>query len=167
MKKIILSIVFVVVALSAAFSQDGKFSIGGELALPLGLASNVYSLGIGATGRYEASIQDKLNWMVTAGFVHYIGKSFPDGLGGTISTSATLIPLQGGVKYYTQETDNGFYVSGEIGLFIATGNGSGSEFGFTPGVGYRTGNWDFSGRFNLVSNFNTLAVRVGYVLGGK
>ena len=177
MKKIILSIAFVVSAFGAAFSQDGKFSGGIELGFPTGFAADFVGIGFGLSGRYEAPIQDKLNWFATAGFISYGGKDFPAVRYNPLTQqlenytvsggSSTLIPLQGGVKYYFQESNNGFYASGEIGLFIGTGSGSSSRFGFTPGIGYRISSFDFSGRYNVVSDFNTFGIRAAYVFGGK
>jgi hypothetical protein len=172
MKKITL-LAFVVTVSYSAFSQSGKFSGGVELSLPTGIASEVIGLGLGLSGRYEAAIQDKLNWFATAGFVTYGGKDL-QGLQFnpvtqqletvTISgSSSTLIALQGGAKYYFQESDNGFYGSGELGLFIGTGSGSSSKFGFSPGIGYRLEKFDLSFRYNLVSDFNNLGVRAAYI----
>ncbi len=169
MKKLIFSLSFVVLSIGAAFSQDGKFSGGLELALPLGSAADAVGLGFGLTARYEAPIQDKLNWMATAGFITFGGKDykfynpFTQTFETLSSGSSTLIPIQGGVKYFFQESDNGFYGSGELGLFIGTGTGSSSKFGFSPGIGYRTGNLDFSARFNIIDTFNNLGVRAAYI----
>lgn len=177
MKKIIFSILFVVVAFGAAFSQ-GRFSGGLELGLPVGVFGDIANIGIGASARYEAPIQDKLNWTGTVGFLSFGGKS----ISGFSYGSSTIIPIQGGVKYYFTESFNGFYASGELGLSIATfsvpgfnlfgqtvGGGSVSEtrFGFAPGIGYHLGNLDFSGRFQLVSDLNYFNVRAAYVFGGK
>jgi hypothetical protein len=163
MKKVILSVFFVAVAFSAAFSQ-GNFSAGLELALPLGTFSDAVGIGFGATARYEAPIQDKLSWMGTTGFVSFTGKTITiPGFGSIKSDGGTLIPIQGGVKYYFQEASNGFYASGELGVFIFTGTGSETKFGFSPGVGYRLEKFDFSGRFQIISNANYLGARVAYV----
>ncbi len=168
MKKIILTFSFVVFALVAAFSQDGKFSGGLELGLPLGTAADGVGIGFGLSARYEAPIQDKLNWFATAGFLSYSGKDFTTNILGQPFTvkgsSLTLIPIQGGVKYYFQESDNGFYGSGELGLFIASGSGSSeTKFGFTPGIGYRLEKFDLSARYNAVSDFNTFGIRAAYI----
>jgi hypothetical protein len=168
MKKLIFSLSFVVLSIGAAFSQEGKFSGGLELGLPLGTAADAVGLGFGLSARYEAPIQDKLNWFATAGFVSYSGKEYTTNFFGQPLTvkgsSVTMIPIQGGVKYYFQESDNGFYGSGELGLFIASGSGSSdTKFGFTPGLGYRLEKFDLSARFNAVSDFNTFGIRAAYI----
>jgi hypothetical protein len=177
MKKIIFSVLFVVFAFGAAFSQ-GRFSGGLELGLPMGTFGDISNVGIGASARYEAPIQDKLNWIGTVGFASFGGKS----IGGFSYGSFTMIPIQGGVKYYFTESFNGFYASGELGFSIVSysipgvtvfgqtiggGTTSSTKFGFAPGAGYHLGNLDFSARFQLVSDFNYFNIRAAYVFGGK
>jgi hypothetical protein len=177
MKKIILLVSFVVFAFGTAFSQ-GRFSVGPELGIPIGTLSDVSGIGIGGSVRYEAPIQDKLNWTGTVGFLSFAGKSFF----GVSLPSTTLIPIQGGVKYYFTESFNGFYASGELGLAIGsvsvtsvnflTGqqtskSETSTNFAFAPGAGYHVSNWDFSARFQLVSNSNYFNIRAAYVFGGK
>ena len=165
MKKLILLTFLMVAGLTTTFAQ-GKFSGGLELGLPTGAISDFVGIGFGLSGRYEAPIQDKLNWIATAGFVSYSGKDYNFGGFTVKGSSVTLIPLQGGIKYYFQESDNGFYGSAELGLFIASGSGSSStKFGFSPGIGYRTGNFDISGRYNVVADFNTFGIRAAYIFG--
>jgi hypothetical protein len=177
MKKIIFSVVFVTMAFGAAFSQ-GRFSAGLELAPPLGTFGDIANIGIGGSVRYEAPIQDKLNWTGTAGFISFGGKS----IGGFSYSSFSMIPIQGGVKYYFTESFEGFYASGELGFSIVSysipgisflgttvggGTASSTKFGFAPGAGYHLGNLDFSARFQLVSDFNYFNIRAAYVFGGK
>jgi hypothetical protein len=178
MKKVILSVLFVVVAFGAAFSQDGRFSGGLELGLPVGSFGDIANIGFGASARYEAAIQDKLNWTGTLGFLSFGGKSFS----GFSYGSSTIIPIQGGIKYYLTESFNGFYVGGELGFSIATfstpsfsvfGQSVGStstsstKFSIAPGAGYHLGNLDFSARFQVVSDLNYFNIRAAYVFGGK
>ncbi|MFM9838794.1 MAG: hypothetical protein ACKVOQ_11055 [Cyclobacteriaceae bacterium] len=178
MKKIILSVLFIVTVFGAAFSQDGRFSGGLELGLPVGNFSDIANIGFGASGRYEAPIQDKLNWTGTIGFLSFGGKS----ISGFSYGSSTIIPIQGGIKYYLTESFNGFYVGGELGFSIATfsvpsfntgfgtvggGSTSATRFSIAPGAGYHLGNLDFSARFQVVSDLNYFNIRAAYVLGGK
>jgi hypothetical protein len=154
MKKIILSVFFAIITSGFAFSQ-GNFSAGLELGFPLGTFSDVYNVGFGANGRYEAPIQTKLNWTVTAGFLSFGSKYF---------SSITMIPIQGGLKYYFQRSNSGVYGNADLGLFFASGNGgSETKFGFSPGFGYRSGKFDLLGRFNVVSNLNYFSLRAAYV----
>ena len=158
MKKLILSFVFVAMALGA-FSQ-GIFSGGIEVGLPLGTFSDGWNAGFGVSARYEAAIQDKLNWTATGGFLSFGGKT----ISGFKYSSITIIPIQGGIKYFFKESNKGAYGGAEIGLMFASG-GSSSEtkFGFSPGIGYRTGKIDFLGKFNVVSDLNYFSIRAAYV----
>jgi len=71
----------------------------------------------------------------------------------------------GGVKYYFQEADKGFYAEGNLGLYLASGGYSQTYFGFSPGIGYRLDKWDFTGRINFVSDVTFLGLRGAYIFG--
>jgi hypothetical protein len=93
--------------------------------------------------------------------------------------NSSIVPLAGGVKYYFSEANRGFYGAADLGLnFVLfytctynSGNGGGyntatatkTRFGIAPGAGYRMNNWDFTGRFNLISNTDYLGLRVAYI----
>lgn len=150
-----------VLAVAPAFSQ---FSLGADLAIPNGNWSTFYSTGFGISGRYEAPIAsvDKLNWTASAGFLSFSVKSPYTG------NSWTIIPLTGGVKYYFQEADAGFYVAGDLGFYLGSGSGSSkTDFGFAPGIGYRVNTWDFTFRFNSNSDFSYVGLRAAYVFAKK
>ena len=158
---------------------SAQFSGGAELGLPMGNFSDVANTGFGVSARYEASIKDKLNWTASAGYLSFGGKSY---LGGTFG-NVSAIPLVGGIKYYFNEASNGLYATADLGLNFINysvaypNNGSGlgvtfasattTRLGVSPGVGYRINNWDFTGRFNLVTDFNYLGLRVAYIFGSK
>jgi hypothetical protein len=156
-------------AVAPAFSQ---FSVGLDLGLPNGSWSDGWGTGFGVTGRYEAPIQDKLSWTASAGFMSFSGKS----VGGYSYPSLTMIPVTGGVKYYFQESGTGFYAAGDVGFWLAsvaasstlgTASSSKTYFGFAPGVGYRINQFDFTFRFNAVSDVSYMGLRAAYVFGGS
>ena len=161
---------------STSFGQ-GRFSIGGNLALPMGDFSNFYSVGFGVSGAYEGNISDKLNWTATIGFLSFSGKTVDLGQGSTFSVpSGTMIPILGGVKYYVNEMFNGFYVSGQLGFTNSSTNYGGvtyssTDFSFAPGVGYHLANIDIGATYNVISesggSSDYLGARVAYVFGGK
>lgn len=160
-----------VASASSSFAQ-GRFSVGGNLGLPMGSFSDYYSFGIGVSGAYEGNISDKLNWTATVGVLSFSGKTI-----GTFSVpSGTLIPILGGVKYYVNEMFNGFYVSGQLGFTNSSTNYGGvtyssTDFSFAPGVGYHLTNIDISAAYNVISesggSTDYLGARVAYVFGGK
>ncbi len=159
---------------SSSFAQ-GRFSIGANLGLPMGSFGDGVNTGFGGTVAYEAPINDKLNWTGTAGYLTFSVKGSTSGA----SASTNLIPILGGVKYYMTESFNGFYVSGQLGLTIASisydltsvglGTGTNSETDFTiaPGVGYHLASIDIGASYQIISNANYVGLRVAYVFGGK
>jgi hypothetical protein len=154
---------------------QGRFSIGANLGLPMGSFGDAANVGFGGTVAYESSIKDKLNWTATAGYLTYSIKGSTSGA----SASTNMIPILGGVKYYMNESFNGFYVSGQLGFTIASiaydfssigaGTGSVSETDFTiaPGVGYHLANIDIGASYQIISNLNYVGIRAAYVFGGK
>ena len=182
-----LKTLIILAVLSVGYSLSSKtyaqFSIGGELGLPMGNFSDIAGPGFGGSLRYEANISDKLNWTGSVGYLSFGGKTFTSGNVSIPFGSSSIVPLVGGIKYYFSEANNGFYGSADLGLnFISyyvytynSGNGGGynsstastTRIGFAPGIGYRTGNWDFSGKFNIISDLNYFGVRVGYLFASK
>ena len=179
MTKQIFFLVFAASLMLSATDSVAQFSVGAELALPAGNFSNSSNPGIGASVRYEASLVEKLNWTASAGVLIFSGKSYLGGAYGNFS----IIPLVGGVKYYFMDANDGVYAAADLGLYIINysvaypnqGNGKGVTFGsantarigFAPGIGYRIGSWDFTGRINVMSDFNYPGVRAAYVFGSK
>lgn len=174
MKKIILSVFALAMACSVSMAQ---FSAGAELGLPMGTPFSDFSgIGFGAFAKYQKELADKMNWTASVGFQSFSGKTvkvtfFDFNTGTTVtrdvtSNSITLIPVLGGVQYYFNELNNGFYASGDLGFVFASGGAaSETKFAIVPGLGYRTGKLDFNVRYSLVSDLNSLGLRVGYVFG--
>ncbi len=132
---------------SSAYSQDKMITGGVELAF-------LKNFGFGFSGRYEAPINDKLNWTGTAGIIFASGFAF--------------VPLQGGVKYFFQDRDDdGAYLGGELGVQVNFGSsGSGADVVFSPGVGYRKDKFDFLFRYNVGSNnVGYAGIRAAYIFG--
>lgn len=158
--KLLFSALFIFV-ISPAFSQ---FSAGFNLGFPSGDWSNYEGTGFGLDARYEAPIQDKLNWNASLGFLSFTGKTYQ----GFKASNVTGIPVVGGVKYYFQESNAGFYGGIDVGLVFWSGSGnSENRFVFAPGVGYRLQKVDFSFRYNAMSDFNLVGLRVAYIFPGK
>lgn len=165
-KNLLLVMALTVLSSTATFAQ---FSAGLELGLPMGTFGDTNGLGFGVSGRYEAAINDNLSWNATLGYISYTGKDYSiPGFGVIPGVSFAMIPITGGIKYYFTEIDNGFYGSADLGIWLASGSGSsGSEFGISPGLGYRVGSFDIGARYNIVGNVSTLGFRFGYVFGAK
>ncbi|TXI71621.1 MAG: porin family protein [Cyclobacteriaceae bacterium] len=173
MKKVVLTM-FVACCAVASFAQ-GRFSVGPEVALPMGDFADAVGLGIGGTVRYEAPISGNLNWTATAGFLSFM-KETAETPFGDVETSATAIPIQGGIKYYFTESFNGFYAAGELGVHLykvkaelagESDDASETEFSFAPGVGYHLGSIDIAARYQIAGDGDYLGFRIAYVFGGK
>ncbi|HYG17486.1 MAG TPA: outer membrane beta-barrel protein [Ohtaekwangia sp.] len=168
--KTILLVAFALVTLSATSSlAQGRFSVGPELALPMGDFGDVSGVGFGASVRYEGAINENLNWMGTVGFLTFSEK---DDFGVKISQ----IPIQAGIKYYFTESYSGFYAGAELGFHIVKAkvdvfgesmSTSETEFGFAPQVGYHLANIDIALRYQIVSDADYVGVRLAYVFGGE
>ena len=143
-----------------------QFSAGAELGLPMGTPfSDGWGIGFGGFAKYQKELGDKMNWTASGGFQSFSGKTTAGST--TSSPSITLIPITGGIQYFFSELNNGFYGSADAGLVFASGGAGSSEtkFGVVPGLGYRTGKLDFNVRYSLVSDVNSLGLRVGYIFG--
>ena len=163
--KSVLVLTFALVVLSTASSfAQGRFSIGANLAFPQGDAGDAVSTGFGIDGRYEAPINDNLSWMASIGVIAFGEKDNND-------VKATLIPINGGIKYYFDgQSFSGFYAGGELGFNIVkykVGDNSDSEteIGLAPQIGYHIANFDFSLRYAIINDADFVGLRVAYVLG--
>ncbi|MBL0356854.1 MAG: hypothetical protein IPP72_08150 [Chitinophagaceae bacterium] len=131
MKKVILLTTISLCVAAIRFAQDKgfKFSVGPELALPIGDFSNGWSFGIGATAQVEKSLQDKLYGTATGGIVFYNGKSVG---GGLKNAGISIIPIRVGAKYFLS---GGIYGAMQVGLGFIN-KGIGTAFAYSPQVGY-------------------------------
>jgi len=175
MKKLVLMLALTAASVSFASAQ-GRFSVGPEVAIPMSDFGDLVGVGIGGSLRYEAPINENLSWMGTVGFISFGKKSFDDGFGGEYDFSATIIPIQAGLKYYFTESFSGFYAGAELGANLVKGKASGdgvsvsdseTKFGFAPQVGYHLSVIDISARYQIISDSNYLGFRIAYVFGGK
>lgn len=171
---LMLTAALVIFSVASSFAQ-GRFSIGAELALPSGDFGDAVGTGFGASVRYEAPINENLSWMGTVGFITF-GK---EEIGG-VDYTASIIPINAGIKYYFTESFNGFYAGAELGLNIVKSKAEGeffgqkindsnseTEFGFAPQVGYHLAKFDFAVRYAIVSDADYIGLRAAYVFGGE
>lgn len=153
-----------ILSLFAVTGSFAQFSLGAELALPMGNFGDAANTGFGGSVRYDGQINDNLAWGGYFGYQTYSYK-------GNTSYNLNMMPIMAGVKYYFTEMNNGFYGGLDLGVFIASTNVPGatseSKFGFTPNVGYRLSSFDLGLRYNLITDGNNLAFRVAYVFGAS
>ena len=168
-------------------AQNGRFSVGAELALPMGDFGDGYGIGFGGTVRYEHPIGDMMGIGLTAGYMTFSGKSVDDGLGGSVDNpNFNMIPAQAFFKYYFQEQQNGFYGMINLGIHHSsiktpefeilgvTYGGetvSSTDLSYAPEIGYHLANLDLGLRYQIIategSSTSYLGARVAYVFGEK
>jgi hypothetical protein len=187
MKKKFLSIAIMAVmaiGTSSVFAQDARFSVGAELALPMGDFGDAVGTGFGGSLRYESPIGDNLGFTITAGYLSFSGKDFDFG-GTTVTGESTyMIPIQAGLKYYFTDQQDGFYGQAELGVHmykatevtidLTTGSYSSEDkmkaaFSYAPELGYHLANVDIGLRYQMVSTegdaSSYLGLRLAYVFG--
>ena len=140
MKKLLLflTIATTVTSVNAQKSKTDKpllFSLGLEGALPVGDFGDTHSFGIGGSLQGEYKADTDLGITLNAGYITYSGKevTFPQPIGTIKMESFGLIPILAGVKYYF---GGGAYAHGQLGIGMGTDEGQGSNFMYSPGIGY-------------------------------
>jgi len=157
---------------------DGRFSIGGEVALPSGMFGKQQGIGFGGTARIEAPIGNYTAIMFTFGYLHFVNHSPPAFNTLSLDTAPSfLIPLQLGLKVYFQEQQSGFYLmanGGAHGYRGADEDSTGSHkvkfaLSYAPEFGFHLENVDIAMRVQLISTPNRttsyVGFRVAYVFG--
>ena len=135
-----------------AVVKTKTISIDGGIALPTGDFSDAVGFGIGALARFEMPLNEKLVLTARAGYIQHLSKEGESMFGGDVSSSASQIPLVGGVRYvFSQKPTSQLYGAGELGfvMFRMTNkvgemseSNSDTNLGMTIGGGYRSGKLD-------------------------
>ena len=185
------------VTFNAKAGDNSRFSVGAELALPMGSFGDQSGTGFGGSLRYEMPVGDNLGLMLTAGYLTFGGKTIDLGGFGKFEYTNSAIPIQLGAKYYFTEQQNGFYGQVELGVHMLSTKASfdflgiststtetSTAFSYAPGIGYHLDNLDFGLKYQLFSETVTstdlfgnsvsatssasyLGLRVAYVFGEK
>jgi hypothetical protein len=171
-----INLVFIVESLS-----QGRVSIGAEVGFPTGSGSDGVNTGLGGSIRYEGLATKKLTWLLSAGYLNFSAKA-PSGLpsGFNVTGSATVVPVEGGVKYFVNEAFKGFYIGSDLGIVFGslstTASYSGSstslstsenKFNFAPMIGYHFPTVDLTFKYNVISDGSYFSLRAAYAFLGK
>ncbi|MFB6306233.1 MAG: outer membrane beta-barrel protein [Flavobacteriales bacterium] len=146
------------VAILTSFSftskaQEGGFSAGAEIGLPMGDFGDFASTGFGASIRYEAGMSDNLALTGDLGYLTF-STDFDE--------SVNMIPIQAGAKYYTDEVGSGFYAMGQFGVHNTSfGDNSETNLSFAPSAGYAMESIDIGLRYQVVNGDNTNTSYIG------
>lgn len=155
-----------------------QFSLGAELALPVGDFSDLSSLGFGATAGYDYPVTEKFKIGANAGYIFMLVKDeYKDGLGAifgdNVDVNIGMIPIQAHAKYHLTEQ---FYLMGLAGIHMinvkveALGESeteSDTEFSFGFGAGVNLGVVDIGARYQIINGSDYIGARVAYLFGGK
>jgi hypothetical protein len=131
MKKLLFALAILAFA-ATANAQDAKrdkpflFSLGLEGALPLGDFGKAYDWGFGGSLQGEYKVAPELGLTLNAGYLTFSKES-------DATPSFGLVPVLAGAKYYI---GGGAYVHGQLGAGFGTDEGQGTNFMYTPGIGY-------------------------------
>jgi len=146
------------------------FSVGPELALPMGSFGDVAGMGFGASVGGEMNLADNINGFVTVGYLTFGEKD----VAGVAKWQYSGIPILVGAKYYFGK--DGFYGLAETGFHLWTitstvtlfgasvsGDASSSEFSYGVGAGYEVGSFDFNAKYmGAGSGISYVGVRAAY-----
>jgi len=130
-----------------------KFGIGLNVGAP---TSNAYSFAIGGDLRYQFDIDKQLSIPITAGYTRFIGKE----VGAFTYADYAYVPVKAGLKYFFNDTGAGAYGLAEAGAAFSVGTYSGTDFVYSPAIGYAWSNGlDLSAKYEGM-NVNT--INTGY-----
>lgn len=180
MKKLILSLAVITAAISAnaqaktsssKMDQKLRFSLGAELAAPLGDFKKSSSFGFGVSVQGDYWVDPTFAVTLNAGYINFSGKDYTINypIIGNVTTKGTsfgIIPVLGGIKYnFTPQ----IYGSAQLGIGIYNSGGLAgvSNFAYAPGIGYKfTNNFDALLKYQAYSKNsytrNTLDLRIAY-----
>ena len=139
-------------------TNSSGFSIGLEGGIPVGENGKPYSSIVGGSLQYEIMPDKDLGITINGGYLNYsLKSSYGGGSGG-------FVPLLAGVKYYFIPV---VFLHAQLGAAIGTKTGQGTNFAYTPGIGFKlTSNLDaevkYLGISNSAGSINNVGARIGY-----
>ena len=149
--KIILAATIALIAFNSATAQE-KQSYDQGFRLGFGVSAGYpfekpYNLNIGGDARLQYDLSKKYSITLTTGYNHLFVSLPGKDLG--------YIPVKVGFKAFVIEDQ--FYLMGELGGAFAVTNGyNQNSLLISPSIGYVTKNFDFSIRYELLSDFDVI-----------
>jgi hypothetical protein len=145
------------ISVNASAQDTRKFGIGINAGIP---TNDAYSFAIGGDIRYQFDVSKQLSIPITAGFTSIQGEDVTIGT-TTINYRYNYVPVKAGLKYFFNTTGAGLYGLAEAGAAFGTDSGAGTNFVFSPAIGYSWSNGlDLGAKYEgITSNGDTL----GYV----
>ncbi len=112
-----------------------KFGIGLNVGVP---TSNAHTFAIGGDLRYQFDIDKQLSIPLTAGYTRFFGAEIGDT--NVNGPDRSYVPLKAGLKYFFNDSGSGVYGLAEVGAAFMQGSESGTEFIYSPALGYAWSN---------------------------
>ncbi|HRH38543.1 MAG TPA: DUF3575 domain-containing protein [Flavobacteriales bacterium] len=153
------TILFATVLAGAVSAQSKQISAGADVMLPMGDFGKEFTMAVGPSVGFELPVGDKLALTAQATYGIMLLK---DDIKEVLN-SATLIPLQAGVKYYFQGSQNGLYAHAQVGVHmfsekfkenalfgLSAETESQTRTSFGGGIGYQMDKLDFGLRYNML-----------------
>jgi hypothetical protein len=148
MKKLLFVAAFTVAGFIGANAQkDFKLGAGVNVGLPLGDFGDAANFIAGVELQGELAFTEKVKGIATTGYSHVFYK---DIMG--FKPSQGIIPILVGARGYLSEQ---FFLTGQVGYAVVTGDFSGGGFAFKPQVGYDAGKFQLGLSYNGVSDNGT------------
>lgn len=142
---------------SRAANKSG-FSLGLEVAAPVGENAKPYSVVLGGSLQFEAKPDPEVGITFSAGYLNYhIKQQYGNG-------SVGFVPLLAGVKYYPSPD---VFFHAQLGAAVGTKSGQGTSFAYAPGIGYKfsptvDAELKYLGISNKTGSINNVGVRLGF-----
>lgn len=151
MKKVLLVAAFTVAGFIGANAQkDFKLGAGVNVGLPIGDAGDISSFTAGVELQGELGFSETVKGIGTVGYNHFFGKD----LGGGVKLKYGAIPILVGARVYPSEQ---FFLGGQIGYGVFTGDADGGGFAYKPQVGYDAGKFQLALSYNAISDNGTIS----------
>ncbi|WP_166961435.1 outer membrane beta-barrel protein [Yeosuana marina] len=126
MKKLLFLAVFTALSITGANAQSG-FKVGVNLGLPTGDIKDFYSLNIGVDANYLWQVSEEFDAGITAGYSHYLAKSYDIPGGGSIKgDDAGFFPIAAAGRFNVSED---FIIGADLGYALGI-SPSGNDGGF-------------------------------------
>ncbi|HTH55494.1 MAG TPA: hypothetical protein VL728_05570 [Cyclobacteriaceae bacterium] len=133
--------------LAISISSFSQVSTGLETGIAMKNSPPAWSIGIGSSVRYDLIVQNRLNLTCAISYLSFADQNF------RFRTRNSIFSVSGGVKYYFSDPGRKFYAAADLGLSTVNyttypdlARVNDDFFGISPGIGYRTSQWDFTGR---------------------
>lgn len=162
MKKLLLSAVVAMFALTGLKAQSTGFEAGAHIGFTMGDVKDSYSMNFGINAAYYWEVSADFQAGIAAGYDHWTGKEY-DIMGMKFKPDdAGFIPLAAAVKY----DFGGFFGGADLGYAIGASKGNDGGFYYRPRLGYTNTSFNAYGFYKGISvtggTFSSIGVGFDY-----